>query len=280
MHIYHDNTWAAILASASSLCTQSKLTPEFWIDQQLGEKWKEFVPMGRGHGSYPKPPFKEFRGGHYKYNPYAAGHRHMKLFTEKKVNNCQRCGRSLGHFEVTPLDYLTFYKTGQLFTWMDPAWVSGNIPFDPRQHDQPEESPFMARWLCNICWAKMEELAYSRHKSNNYRWEYYSKSFMFIGDKRVLRDRRLWGHIVPFAAKDGVPDRRHSIGRRAGDLEAYKDAFMVESTDKPGVFIDPELGEGIEIVAFGRSSHEVPVCYREALIDRVTLYDSDVVMPI
>lgn len=225
MSFHNTDLWAAILYQSIKLFHTRVITRAWWDDHHYGNKWKDHLVMGRGHGSYPKPPFKWFRGDMYKYSPITAGHVHFKLFNEKGHNGCQRCGYTYGNDTIMPLDYFAFYPTGEVFTWVDPVFLAGMLHVDPRLHDQPEDSPLTIKWLCKPCWTKLRVIARQRAADNELRWAAYAQ-YMGQGEdypqwvvnqnrwdvmsqsafRRVFMDRRAVNS--PFTVHKGVTDRR------------------------------------------------------------------------
>lgn len=185
----------------------------------------DYVPMGRGLGRYPNPPFKQHRD--YRSGSKSIGLNHLVLFHKKGTNNCQVCGGGACAGKYTRMDYYTFYPTGEIFVWTDPLFMNGFLPVDPRDPNQPEGSPLIVKWICKPCWTELEEIG--RNRVTRYERRYSRLRFCFkpSGRSRVLIDRRIW---EPGTYPD---DRRDGCSRRANDPQYAVAYALAELTNRP-----------------------------------------------
>lgn len=218
--------WAHINALIIAELQAGRPISQLLQDLQWDDQWKHHVPMGRGLGSRPKlgAPFHTFR--HLKYRQPNLGETHIRIYNERPTNTCI-CGYSDGKNIETneerdsDLDYYAFYHTGEVFTWMDPLFVTGNIPFDPRDPEQPEGPMFAIKWICKDCfdilWAKSEDLIQD-YLARWGRLEISALPEIDLTQRRVLRDRRVsraeYTEWYPFGVR--AEDRR-SAARRSTD---------------------------------------------------------------
>lgn len=188
----------------------------FLYQMRYDVAWRPFVQMGRGKGTYPKPPFHVFRD--YRQASPSLGPNHIRIYATRPTNSCEICGHTAAGFRDTKLDYFAFYKTGEIFTWADPAWLNGHIQFDPRQHIQPEGSPFAIKWICETCYNLRLEDALTRIREYEIRWDRYKFAFHYSPPQRYLIDRRVldapWYDTF---TKNPPPDRR-VLRRRHTDV--------------------------------------------------------------
>ena len=213
--MYYTDQWAAILDSFFKSYASRTYRSSWWEELQGSGNWKDYIPTGRGQGTYPKPPFHTFRGHMYKYNPSGSGPRHHRLFHAKTVNHCERCERSHGKNVLMPLDYLAFYRTGEVFTWVDPIFLAGELRVDPRVCYPSQDSPLTTMWICSRCWTTLNARAHDRFKENAVRWKMYPLMVKPDGKSRVLIERRV--HDSRWSIDPHAPDRR-VMSRRSDEV--------------------------------------------------------------
>ena len=215
-HSLRPNQWNSIIEELLRTHASGALNEDWYKDVRESQRWKAFVPMGRGRGRAPKFEIKQHRGNHYRASNAldSCGAIHVATFLNKGLNHCEICNHIEKDFELSALDYFPFYKSGEIFSWYDPAWLAGYIPFDPRLPEQPEDAPFVVKWICNKCYDKHLKIVQERFKANNRRWARIKRSIKPDGRSRVLIDRRVRSdQWFP----QNAPDRRVT-SRRSTDV--------------------------------------------------------------